>query len=106
MRRTLILATVLVVLTMLAAGLCSVSTASAASLAKPLRYKVIKHARTFDVVRGHHRTLVVRDHRRYVKVRGVVRYKVVRRGYRFVALRKVLTKNTVTLPAVLLGPSG
>ena len=34
---------------------------------KALRYGVIKHAETYDVVRGHHRTLVVRDHRRYVK---------------------------------------
>ena len=67
-------------LVLLAALLCSASVASAAKN-KALRYRVVKHARTYDVVKGHGKKLVVRDHARYVKVHGVRRYEVVKHAH-------------------------
>lgn len=83
-----VLSTLLVLL--LAALLCSTAMAAAAKH-KALRYRIIKHARAYDVVRRHDRTLIVRDGARYVKARDAKRYKVVARQRRFIILRRVST---------------
>lgn len=83
-------------LLLLAASLCSTSLASAAKY-KALRYRIVRHGPTYDVVRGHGRTLRVHDGARYVKKhvkkkhrgRSVQRFKVVARYRRFVVLRRV-----------------
>ena len=62
-----------------------------------------RHARSYDVVRGHHITLRVRHHERYVKVRGVRRFRVVERQQRFVVLAKASSAAStavVVLPGV------
>jgi len=87
--KKLAIAGTLIVLIILTVSLFSASSSSAASRHKALRYRVVRHARTYDVVRGHHRRLLVRDHHRYVKVHGVRRYRVLKRGYHFVVLRRV-----------------
>jgi hypothetical protein len=88
------------VLVVLAAGLCSASSASAAHH-KTLRYRIVGHGHTYDKVRRHHKVLRVRHHERYVMVRGAPRYRVVGRTRRAILLRKApaavirASKNTV-----------
>ncbi|NLT93082.1 MAG: hypothetical protein GXY02_08160 [Actinobacteria bacterium] len=77
---------VLVVL-LLAALLGASSLASAKPRA--LRYRIVRHTRSFDVVKGHGKRLVVRRHVRYVRVHGVRRYRVVRRHRRSMLLRRL-----------------
>jgi cell division septation protein DedD len=107
--KKLTIAGMLIVLLMVTVTLCSASAASAASRHKALRYRVVRHARTYDVVRGHHRTLVVRDHQRYVKGylkgHGMRRYRVLKRGHHFVVLKRVplLDAAVPTAPAILPG---
>jgi beta-glucanase (GH16 family) len=83
------IAGLLLVVLVFVAGLGAAPATLATSSHPALRYRVIKHARTYDVVRGHHRTLVVYDHARHVNVHGVPRYQVVRRHYRYVLLRRL-----------------
>ena len=104
MSKKLTIAGTLLVLIVLTASLCAASAASAASLHKALRYRVVRHARTYDVVTRHHRTLVVRDHHRYVKVHGVRRYLVVKREHAFVVLRGTRSLSAAApAPTVLPG---
>ncbi|HQF53264.1 MAG TPA: discoidin domain-containing protein, partial [Thermoleophilia bacterium] len=77
---------VLVVL-LLAALLGASSMASAKPRA--LRYRIVRHTRSFDVVKGHGKRLVVRRHARYVRIHGVRRYRVVRRHRRSMLLRRL-----------------
>jgi len=93
--RKLALAATLLILTMFTVSLASASAASAASQPTALRYKVIGHTRSYDVVRGHHRTLVVYRKAPYARERGVWRYRVVRRLSKYVALRdRILLPGT------------
>ena len=69
MSRKLALVVALLVLTSIVAGVCA-SSASAAPHTRSFA-TVIKHARSYDVVRGYGRTLVVGHHEEYVKVDGV-----------------------------------
>lgn len=85
-RKLTILGTVLILL--LTVLLCSAAVASAGRH-KPLRYRIVKHARTYDLVKGHGRTLRVRDDSPYVKVRGTIRYRVVGRREKSVILVRV-----------------
>lgn len=80
-------------LAVIATLICSASVASAAK-SKALRYRIIGHGKTYDVVRGHGRTLVVYDHKRYVTEHGDRRYRVVKRSPRFVVLRRVSLSAT------------
>ena len=88
MNKRLAVAGALLVLLLLTIGLCAVTAASAASHTRTVRYRIVRHARAYDVARGHHRVLRVRHHERYVAVRGVPRYRVVRRAHRYVFLRR------------------
>ena len=86
MNKRLAVAGALLVLMLLTIGLCSVTAASAASHTRTVRYKIIRHARAYDVARGHHCVLRIGHHERYVAVGGVPRYRVVRRARRYVFL--------------------
>jgi len=109
MSKKLAIAGTLVVLLIITASLCSASAASAASRHKALRFRVVRHASTYNVVKRHHRMLVVRDHQRYVKGhvkgRSTRRYRVLKRGHHFVVLKRVplLSAAAPTAPAVLPG---
>ena len=99
MSRKLAFLVALLVLTSIVAGVCAAS-ASAGPRSKVLSYHVVKHARSYDVVRGHGRTLVVGHHESYVKVHGVTRYRVVKRQQHSVALKRVTAAKSATLPGV------
>lgn len=91
-RKPVVLSTILVIL--FAVLLCSASIASAKKY-KPHRYRIVKHARTYDVVKRHQERLRVYDGARYVKKHGVTRYRVVGRRSTYV----VLVRTTVTAGA-------
>jgi len=105
MYKKLPIAGTLLVLLTLTVSLCSAPSSSAAADAKALRYRVIGHAKTYHVVRGHHRTLVVRDHHRYVKVHGVRRYRVAKRSYRYIVLRRLLTAGSTNAVILSVAPA-
>jgi hypothetical protein len=95
LRKTTLIGTLTALaLMILTVSLCPATAVSAHAGQGLQRYRIVKHARSYDVVRGHHRTLIVRDHERYVKVYGVRRYRVVKRGSRFVLLRQVSSLDT------------
>ena len=104
MYKKLAIAGMLLVLITLTASLCSASASSAASRTKALRFNIVRHARTYDVVKGHHCKLVVRDHRRYVKVHGERRYRVVERQHTYVVLRAVRAHQAPTFVAPMTLP--
>jgi len=87
-RKVVVLSTVLVVL--FAILLCSASLASAKEY-KPHRYRVVRHTRTFDVVKRHHERLRVYNGAQYVKKHGVTRYRVVGRRANYVILVRTAT---------------
>lgn len=89
----------LLVLLMLLLGICSAS-AAAASKPKALHYRVIKHAQSYDLVRGHGRKLTVRHHAGYVNVHGVRRYRVLERHSRFIILRRLATVTPTPTPTL------
>ena len=86
MNKRLGMAGALLILVVLTIGLCAVTAASAAPHTRALRYKIVRHARAYDVARGHHCVLRIGHHERYVAVGGVPRYRVVRRAHRYVFL--------------------
>jgi len=94
--RKLAVISAILVLLVLTAGLCSTSVASATPKGKALRYRIVRHARTYDAVKGHGRRLAVPHHAGYVKVHGARRYKVVARSRRFVVLRSVSLSASAT----------
>lgn len=77
-----------VVVLLLAGLLCSASVVSAAKH-KRLNYRIIKHGRKYDVVRGHGRTLKVYRHASYASGRGGARYKILMRRPKSIVLRRV-----------------
>jgi hypothetical protein len=83
------LAVILTLLVFLIATLLCASSVASARKYKAHRYRIVKHGRSYDVVRGHGKRLRVRHHWRYVKVHGVRRYKVVKRRHRSVTLRRL-----------------
>ena len=95
MRRT-ILRSLLAASMVLVVSILAVAPASASPHQQLQRFRVIKRTARYDVVRGHHRTLVVRHDGHYVNVRGVHLYRVIMRDQRFVLLRRVLGAGTDT----------
>jgi uncharacterized protein YjbI with pentapeptide repeats len=91
MSRKLFVAGAAILLLVLLGTLCLASISQGATKHKALRYRVVKHGKTYDLVRGHHRTLLVHKHKRFVRLHGVRRYRVVRRTFRYVKLRAVKT---------------
>jgi len=69
------------------------ATAPEPAHARVQSFRKIGHSRTYDVVRGHHRTLVVYHSAKYVKWHGARRYQVVQRRRRAVILRTLRTAN-------------
>jgi len=78
----------LLVMMILAVSFFAAASALAHPTQKAQRYRVVRHAKNYDVVRGHHRRLVVRHHQKHVTVHGVRRFRVIKRGYHFVVLRR------------------
>ncbi|NLE97655.1 MAG: hypothetical protein GX596_06665 [Propionibacterium sp.] len=87
MRRCALLGSL--VLVALATGMLALAAAPAE--ARVQAFKKIGHTRTYDVVRGHQRTLIVYRAARYVKWRGQRRYEVLQRRRNAVILRKLRT---------------
>ena len=96
MSKRLAIVGTLLVLFALTFGLSSSAVASASS-SKALKCRVIRHGRTYDLVKRGGTLLVVRDHHRYVKLHGVYRFRVVKRTQRYVGLR-VLAAPAIRLP--------
>ena len=99
-KKLVVAGTVLVLMTLMV-GLCSAPASSAATRYMALRYRVVGHMKTYDLVKGHQRTLRVHHHRSYVNVNGIRRYRVVKRNHRYVVLRRVaaLAPATATILA-------
>lgn len=92
MSKRSVIVSALLLSVLFATSLCS--TASASAHPRALAFRVIKHAHNYDVVRGHHRTLVVYHRARYVSVHRTPRYRVVRRRHRTVVLRRLVLSGT------------
>ena len=103
-RKLAVISAIMIIL--ITALLCSASVASAGK-SKTLRFKVVKHARSYDVVRGHGQKLRVRNHARFVKGRGQRRYKVVARHTSYVVLFRVTAaaQSTATNTQITSGDS-
>ena len=86
-RIVLVLAAVLIALSMLAAS-------GAAARSKTLHFRVVKHARGYDVVKGHAHRFRLRHHVRAVTFNRVGTLSVVARNAQYVVLRTVVPRVT------------